>query len=338
MKRKYFLLAVLLTSMPLLQQCATRDDINQLHYQIRRLDNKITEMQNNSLDKMQKRQAATTAQVDKLDQDFLQLKSSLEESGHLNRRLIEQTKELDTKLGRMSEEEKARRQAEQERFAREQKEKDLQIAALEAELKNQRQSLQAIEQARLAEMKRKADEAKRRAEEARKAAVAAQQTGPQPVKKIRTSQKKKVFKGSNRPAPSSISKPTPPPPSQQSNSVASGNAQTLYKNGQYRQAYAAFGKIAQSKSGTNEAIEARFMMGESLFALKEYDQAILEYQSIIINSPSSRKAPAAMLRQGTAFQNLNELDTARILFDKILIEYPDSPEAAQAQTKLDKLP
>ncbi|MBE0583021.1 MAG: tetratricopeptide repeat protein, partial [Desulfofustis sp.] len=108
---------------------------------------------------------------------------------------------------------------------------------------------------------------------------------------------------------------------------------SLFDQGKYREAYKVFEGLAKSPD-TTEAVEARYMMGESLFALKEFDQAILDYQTIITNYPSSAKAPTAMFRQALAFESLNDKDTAKILYKKLIASYKDSPEAAQAQQKL----
>ena len=94
-----------------------------------------------------------------------------------------------------------------------------------------------------------------------------------------------------------------------------------------------FEQLAQS-ANTAEAVAARYMMGECLFALNEFDQAILDYQTIITNYPSSAKAPTAMYRQALAFERLNDQDTAKILYKKLIASYKDSPEASQAQEKL----
>ena len=222
--------------------------------------------------------------------------------------------------------------------------KDQNIEQLAEQLRIQQENLKAIQQARVEDAKRKAEAAARAAAEARAKAEATNRIASGSLARIKADKIKIKYSASN-PAPvvspktEAASQSSTPPRSNSTtaSSSGSGNARELYKQGKFRDAYQAFEQLTKEKSGSEEAIEARFMMGECLFALKEYDQAILDYQNIISNSPSSKRAPSAMLRQAMAFQSLNDNDTAKILYQKLLASYKNSPEATKAQEYLEKL-
>lgn len=332
---------------PLLVQCASQDELNQIHYQLRQLNKKVVELETSTIDNLQKRQASSASQMDQLYQEFLQFKSDLEETGHLNRRLTEQNKELENAFKSYAKTEEEKRAAELKRLEQEIVEKDRSIDELADQLKLQQDNLQAIQNARVEEAKRKAEAAAKAAAAARARAEAASKASSSGVPaKIRADKKKSVFNvaasaspAASSPSPAPASPPPAPVPAAAPAPVSSssGAAGDLYQKGKYREAYRAFEELTRDQENSEPAINARYMMGECLFALKEYDQAILDYQNIITNNPSSSKAPAAMLRQGMAFEKLNDSDTARILYQKLIASYKESPEAAQAQQLLDKM-
>jgi len=331
---------------PLLLQCASQDELNQIHYQLRQLNKKVNDLEATTIDDLQKRQASSASQMDQLYQEFLQFKSDLEETGHLNRRLTEQNKELENAFKSYAKTEEEKRAAEMKRLEQEIVEKDRSIDELANQLKLQQDNLQAIQKARVEEAKRKADAAARAAAAARAKAEAASKAGAGAPAKIRADKKKKVFSvassgattaAASKPAPATAAAPPSPSANAEKISQSSGNAGDLYQKGKYREAYRAFEELTRDQENSEAAINARYMMGECLFALKEYDQAILDYQNIITNNPTSSKAPGAMLRQGMAFEKLNDSDTARILYQKLIASYKESPEADQAQQLLDKM-
>lgn len=345
MKKSALTLFIALAVSPLLIQCASQDELNQIHYQLRMLNKKVTDLESSTIDSLQKRQASSSSQMDQLHQEFLQLKGDLEESGHLNRRLKEQNKELENTFKNYTRMEEEKRATEQKRIAQKTLEKDRQLESLTHQLKIQQENVQAIQQARVDEAKRKAIAAAQAAKIARQKAEAANRSAAgSTITRIRADKRKKLYSSNNAaPAPertlTTESKPNvkqAAPTKSSTAVVSSGDGNSLYNQGKYRKAYQAFEEVTRSQKGS-EAINARFMMGESLFALEEYDQAILDYQNIITNNPSSPKAPAAMLRQGMAFENLDDKDTAKILYKKLLASYKKSPEASQAQQRLDKL-
>ena len=94
---------------PFLMQCASQDDLTLIHAQLRSIDNKLTELETTTVDGLRKRQASNTAQIDQLNQELLALRGGLEETGHLNRRLKEQSKELEITFKRYAQQEEQKR-------------------------------------------------------------------------------------------------------------------------------------------------------------------------------------------------------------------------------------
>jgi tol-pal system protein YbgF len=224
---------------------------------------------------------------------------------------------------------------------------------------------------RAREAKLAADQAKARTQ----AAGSALASGSAGVVKIGASQQKKILSSSSPtelssppatsasptgPAPSPAEESTPPTSSEKIEvasatspaaapaaapaapaAAAQGGglteAKNLYNSGKYQQAFALYEQYLRDNASGNEAIEARYMMGECLFQQKEFDQAILQYQKIIAQQAKHPKAASAMLRQAMAFEKLSDNETAKIIYQKILSSYGSSPEAAQAQEKLGKL-
>jgi len=341
MKKIPFTILCAFVVSPLLVQCASQDDLNQIHYQLRMLNKKVTDLESSTIDELQKRQANSVNQIDRLQQDLLELRSGLEETGHLNRRLNEQSKELETAFRNYTQQEEEKRLSEMQRLEQEISQKDQQLETLAQQLKAQQENLQAIQQARVEEAKRKAAAAAKAAEDARQRATSASASGDS-IPAIRADREKKVLAPievetaaeAEEAKPRQAEEPeTAAAPAPTASSGDSARAKSLFDQGKYREAYNVFEQLTQS-SNTAEAVEARYMMGECLFALKEFDQAILDYQTIITNYPSSAKAPTAMYRQALAFESLNDKDTAKILYKKLIASYKDSPEATQAQEKL----
>ena len=118
-------------------------------------------------------------------------------------------------------------------------------------------------------------------------------------------------------------------------SALSGGRQLLADK-DYDGAMAVFEKVARDSS-SKDSIEARFLMGETLFAQKNYDLAVVQLQTVVSKSPGSRLAPQALLKQAQAFEKLADRDTAKLLYAKLVKLYKTAPEAEIARTRLKSL-
>ncbi len=363
---------LLLAIAPFLVQCASQTDVNDLSYQLRIVNKKLEDMKATTVGQLQQRQAAASGQVDQLEQDILLLKSQLEETYHLNQKLKEQNQELETSISNVAETEAVKREEALKQFEEAQREKEVKLTeALNEKLRVQQESVKAIQEARLKEAERRAKEASIAAQLAKtrsKSATADMQSSGS-TSHIRSNQKKvKLSTPAEAPTPARIKAPTtekiakpsqPEEPAATTQSSAPAKvqeavvaetkpaaaeqspdnyakAQRLYDSGKYKEALPLFEQIAANSSDGN-SVDARFMMGESLYNQKEYDKAIMQYQNIISQHAGHGKSPEAMLKQGMAFEKLADKDTAKVIYKKLIKKYGSSPEATTAQERLSKL-
>ena len=350
---KKFLINILLivAVIPFLVQCASQNDVEELRYQLRIVNKKLEDMKSTTVP-LQKRQAAASGQMDQLEKEILELRGQLDETHHINQKLKEQNKELETSISNVAQEEAAKREEAIRRFEEAQREKEAKLAE---KMNQQQESVKAIQEARLKEAERKAKETALMAELAKKKAQNAASTA-QPEgdsSKQAGASKKKDKKDTAAPAASSTtetsteSKPpaakekpaqaaTPPSATGDSSDSNMKKAKSLFEKNSYAEALPIFEQIA-GNSSSGEAVEARYMMGECLFNQKEYDKAIMHYQTIISQSSGHDKAPAAMFKQGMAFEKLADKETAKVIYKKLTKKYGSSPEASKAQERLSKL-
>lgn len=358
MKKSVLKIGLLLSVAPLMASCAMQNDVDALQRQLRIVNKKIEDMKADTVDRLQKRQAAAIGQMDQLEQDMLELKNQLEESYYLNQRLREQNKELEQTISNIAANEATQREEALRRLEEQQRVKEEQLKEeLEQKLRMQEESVRKIQQARIKEAERRAREAAIEAELAKKKSAAVRTSSTQgAVTHIKTSKTKKKYSvvappvvpkdakiapPSTSPAPKTVAKATPKVVSPQIAPVTSAEndfakAEELYSRKKYSEAFKAFEQIAATAKGA-QGVDARYMAGESLFAQKEYDKAIMQYQQIIAKHGSHAKAPAAMLKQAMAFEKLADKDTAKVIYKKVLKKHGSSEEAVTAQQHLDKL-
>ncbi|NNK93434.1 MAG: hypothetical protein HKP41_03690, partial [Desulfobacterales bacterium] len=58
MKKTIVTLLVVLAVSPFLVQCASQDELNKIHYQLRMLNKKVNDLEAGTIDNLQKRQAS----------------------------------------------------------------------------------------------------------------------------------------------------------------------------------------------------------------------------------------------------------------------------------------
>ena len=110
-----------------------------------------------------------------------------------------------------------------------------------------------------------------------------------------------------------------------------------YKGKSYKEAYKSFEQNLSSNPKGSQAAKTLFYMGECLFNQGEYDLAILDYQKVISNHGSDPLAPNALLKQGMSFEKLTDHETAKIIYKKLISDHGSSGEATQAKERLGKL-
>lgn len=342
-----------LAVLPFLMQCASQSDVEDLRYQLRIVNKKVEDLKTSTLP-LQKRQAAASGQIDQMEKELLEVKGQLEETHYLNQKLKDQNKELESSISSVAKEEAAKREEALRHFEESLREKEAKLAE---KLNQQQESVKAIQEARVKEAERKAKETALMADLAKKKAQSADTTADQGTKKATTKAKdaktlppnqgpsEPGVDTANKQAEAAVAKEkqAPPAPAKAAAVPASEGADSnmkkamkLFEKNSYAEALPLFEQIAGSSS-SNEAVEARYMMGECLFNQKEYDKAIMQYQKIISQSSNHAKAPSAMFKQGMAFESLADKETAKVIYKKLAKKHGSSPEAAKAQERLKKL-
>jgi tol-pal system protein YbgF len=325
-------LAVAGCAILLLCQCATQDEVRELNYQIRAVNQKVDDVRSSAVDQMQKRQASSVSRIDQMQDEIVQLRAKLDENAHQEILFREQAKESSVETRSMLE--------------RMQAENDARIKQLEDRIDQLERNLNKLSDARIREAEERARAAALRAEEARRRTVVAAAASGDFVRvlpegrKVQLDESKKIEAAASSP-PADVTvadKPSLSPP------VESGvggdlfaQAMTLYKGKRYTEAYKNFEQVLSQNPKGDEAAETLFFMGESLYARGEFDLAILDYQKVISNHAQHRRTPTALLKQGMSFEKLTDLETAKIIYKKLIAEYPDSAEADSAQQQLSTL-
>lgn len=327
-------LAVAGCTILLLCQCASKDEIRDLSYQIRAVNQKVEDVRSTTVDQMQKRQASSVSRIDEAQNGVMQLRAVIEENAHQESLFREQSKENVVNLQTMIE--------------RLQSENDTRIKLLEDRVNQLERNLDKLSDARMREAEQRAREAARRAEEARKNTVVAATASGDYVS-IKPEGRKVPVDASMRveaapperesaPPQTSVTAPAVTAPAV---STVGGDqfsrAMNLYKQKKYADAYKAFEQVLAQNPKGDEAAETLFYMGESLYARGEYDLAILDYQKVISNHAGNPGTPTALLKQGMSFEKLTDHETAKIIYKKLIAEYPDSAEAATAEQQLQSL-
>ncbi len=337
MKKKIFTITALIASSMLLMQCASRDDVQNLNYQLRIVNKKVDDMKKGTVNQMRQRQAASSSQIEELRSEILILKGQVDELNHYNRLLKEQNKEFERSIASYTSKIESDIQEEKNVNAQQQRQKDEKIRNLESQLAQNQALLKSIQDARVREARLKASAAAREAKQARlEANRARQRIDASSPGIIRVEKRKKIYKNGQAPPPmpsTSVRRST-------ARSTAPANlldqAKKAYIDGEYQKAFDLSQSYALKHTG-DTALNANFMMGESLFQMKKYDLAILQYQTIVNDNPHHPLAAAALLKQAICFENKAEEGTAQLLYKKVLQDYPSSKEAIKAQERMNKL-
>lgn len=334
-------LAVAGCTVLLLCQCASKNEIRDLSYQIRAVNQKVEDVRGTTVDQMQKRQASSVSRIDEVQNEVVQLRSAIEERAHQENLLREQTKESTAGMQSMIESMRT--------------ENDNRLKLLEDRVNQLERNLDKMTEVRIKEAEERAREAARRAEEARQRTAAVSAAPGQAVtvkpdsRKVKIDSSQKVEAGvpavpavPTAPAGEAVppvvaSIPPPAEPVAPAVSDPLAGAMDLYNKQRYSEAYKEFEQVLSRNPRGDEAAETLFYMGESLFARGEYDLAILDYQKVISNHAGHKRTPTALLKQGMSFEKLTDHETAKIIYKKLIAEYPSSPDAAKAEQQLQSL-
>lgn len=356
MNTKTLSLLAMLAAVPLLTHCAAQDDVAKLNYQVRLVNKKVEDMKSNTVTQMQQNQAASVSQLDEMQHDILALQSRVDELERFNQMLKEQNQQFETSLTAYSSKMQEDLQREKQNFTIQQQKKDQKIQELENQLARNQKSLQAIQQSRVEDARRKAEAAAKAAEAAKQRAASASSgisgTSLQYIRADKTKKRNAISLPSSQPVTSGTAyqgKPSEERPSTAAAGSSSGSstpvlqdslatAKTAFDSGNYQKAHDLYNKIYKADPKGRNAAEAVYMMGECLYSQNNYNPAVIEYQKVLNDYPSSSRSAAALLKQAMSFQNLSDNKTAAVLYRTLITTYPETTEAQQGKDLLKALP
>ncbi|MFO7605075.1 MAG: tol-pal system protein YbgF [Desulfurivibrionaceae bacterium] len=350
---------------PLLTQCiATQQDLKSLELRLRTVNNKMRSLDmnyedlheettnranKNTVEALQKNLAGTANSIDQLQIQLLQVKGQMEENSHHYGKLQEEAQDhrdnLSVRFHDLHDGIENLRITQDDLTAR--------INQLEQRIENNgkliRDVSEGLSKEKAARAAEAAELARREANAAARAAKAAEEAKAKAraAANARRAENEQSSSGNPRIIEPAASKKEIEPAAT-ATTTTSGSAterdpaKELYDSGiaaysadKFKEAYAAFTNYIEKYPTGNLKANARFWLGDSLYAQKEYELAILEYQKVIADYPKHEKAPAALLKQGLAFEKLNDNDTAKLVYYKLVDDYPDSKQAAMGQKRLD---
>lgn len=112
------------------------------------------------------------------------------------------------------------------------------------------------------------------------------------------------------------------------------SAMSAFKAKNYDVAAPAFRAFLEASPKSKHALDARYLLGESLYKSKEYTQAIVEFGVIHEKAPATALGRKATLRIAQSFKAMGKAKDAKA-FAQILIEtHPNSEEARKAKAML----
>ncbi|MEW6519628.1 MAG: tol-pal system protein YbgF [Thermodesulfobacteriota bacterium] len=322
--------------LPLLTGCVTDQDFRSLELQVRSMDNRLVEMENNvqvlqrgggSVEMVKKQQAGLSSNMERLNTELLQVKGQLDESRHRYRGLQEENQRLQEAMKTVQQQTEQKTVELQERIGT----VESSTSEIDTRLESVHTNLVGIKETQAQAAARAAEEARKKAEAASRSSLTHEIT-PEKSKKTAVEAKAQPRQEFSSPEPT----PTP------SKGSATGQkmydqALDLFKAKKYKEAQDLFSEFIKKNPNDDLAVNARFWVGDCLFNQNEFALAILEYQNVIADFPNHIKAPAALFKQGMAFEKLQDNDTAKIVYKKIIDEYPKSDQVEASKKRLEEI-
>ncbi len=112
---------------------------------------------------------------------------------------------------------------------------------------------------------------------------------------------------------------------------------TLYHQGRFLDAEAAFQRYLQAYPETELADNAQYWIGEARYARGDHRGALAAFRESITRFPDGNKLPDALLKSGQCLEALGDLDGARRTYQDVLRRFPESAAAAVAKDRARRL-
>ena len=147
-------------SLALLTQCATQDEVQNLQFQLRAMNQKLENVKSTTVNQMQRRQASSVSKLDRVEDETLRIRSNLEENNSQTTMFRDQVRQdivnLQAAVDNNSKASEAKVSELEQR-----------VGVLEEKLATVVQNFTKIQQDRIAEAERRAQAAAERAKAAK---------------------------------------------------------------------------------------------------------------------------------------------------------------------------
>ncbi len=109
---------------------------------------------------------------------------------------------------------------------------------------------------------------------------------------------------------------------------------TLYHQGQFVEAEAAFQRFLEAFGETDLADNAQYWIGEARYSRGDLRGALAAFRETIERHPKGNKVPDALLKSGRCLEDLGDLAGARAAYKEIQDRYPQTATALIAAERL----
>jgi tol-pal system protein YbgF len=112
---------------------------------------------------------------------------------------------------------------------------------------------------------------------------------------------------------------------------------SLLTQAQYDQAILAFRSFLAKYPVSEFSDNAQYWLGESFYVMRQFEAAIGEYENLINNYPDSQKFTHALLKIGYSYQELGIIAEARQYLEMLTRQYPETTASRLAQSRLQQI-
>lgn len=127
------------------------------------------------------------------------------------------------------------------------------------------------------------------------------------------------------------------PPARLNGDEVYAQAQSLYSQGKYPEAYQAFSQASILDTDREFQARCQYWMGECMFAQSAFNRALDHFGTVFGQYGATSKAADALLKIGFTYQELNNYNGARQALNEFLQRYPDHRAVPLARERLERL-
>jgi len=112
------------------------------------------------------------------------------------------------------------------------------------------------------------------------------------------------------------------------------SAFTDLRNKKYKDALNKFTAFIKIHDASEFSSNAKYWIGECLYAMENYEGALINFAYVIKNYPDGNKLGDSKLKIGYSLYNLQNWKLARLAFDNVISNYPNSTHSVLAEKKI----